>query len=66
MGTVRVAVAQAGSVLFDTAATMERVKALCREAAAGGVQLVVFPEALVGGYPKGLSFGAVVGSRSED
>jgi nitrilase len=66
MGTVRVAVAQAGSVLFDTATTMERVKALCREAAAGGVQLVVFPEALVGGYPKGLSFGAVVGSRSEE
>ncbi len=29
------------------------------------MRLVVFPEALLGGYPKGLDFGAVVGSRSE-
>ena len=61
---LKVAVAQVGSVLFDTAATLLRVKALCDEAAAAGVQLVVFPEALLGGYPKGLDFGAVVGSRS--
>ncbi len=27
--------------------------------------MIVFPEALLGGYPKGLDFGAVVGSRSE-
>jgi nitrilase len=62
---LKVAVAQVGSVLFDTAATLLRVKALCDEAAAAGVQLVVFPEALLGGYPKGLDFGAVVGSRSD-
>jgi nitrilase len=65
MGTIRVAVAQVGPVLFDTAATMERVRALCREASAAGARLLVFPEAVVGGYPKGLSFGALVGSRSE-
>ncbi len=34
------------------------------EAADLGSQLVVFPEAFVGGYPRGNSFGAVVGSRS--
>ena len=62
---LKVAVAQMGSVLFDTAATLLRVKALCEEAAAAGVRLVVFPEALLGGYPKGLDFGAVVGSRSD-
>ena len=62
---LKVAVAQVGSVLFDTAATLLRVKGICEEAAAAGVQLVVFPEALLGGYPKGLDFGAVVGSRSE-
>src|SRR5271156_1410753 len=62
---LKVAVAQVGSVLFDTAATMRRVETLCGEAAAAGVQLVVFPEALLGGYPKGLDFGAVVGHRSE-
>jgi nitrilase len=62
---VKVAVAQVGSVLFDTASTLQRVERLCEEAASGGVRLVVFPEALLGGYPKGLDFGAVVGSRSD-
>jgi nitrilase len=63
---VKVAVAQAGSVVFDTPATLVRVEALCREAAAGGARLVVFPEALLGGYPKGLTFGATVGNRTDE
>ena len=62
---LKVAVAQVGSVLFDTASTLQRVERFCEEAASGGVQLIVFPEALLGGYPKGLDFGAVVGSRSD-
>jgi nitrilase len=62
---LKVGVAQVGSVLFDTASTLLKVERLCEEAAAAGVRLVVFPEALLGGYPKGLDFGAVVGSRSE-
>src|SRR5882757_684367 len=62
---LKVAVAQVGSVLFDTASTLQRVERLCEEAASGGERLIVFPEALLGGYPKGLDFGAVVGSRSD-
>ena len=62
---LKVAVAQVGSVLFDTASTLQRVERLCEEAASGGVRLIVFPEALLGGYPKGLDFVAVVGSRSD-
>jgi nitrilase len=62
---LKVAVAQVGSVLFDTMSTLQRVERLCEEAASGGVRLIVFPEALLGGYPKGLDFGAVVGSRSD-
>jgi nitrilase len=62
---LKVAVAQVGSVLFDTAATLRRVEKLCEEAASSAVRLIVFPEALLGGYPKGLDFGAVVGSRSD-
>jgi nitrilase len=62
---LKVAVAQVGSVLFDTASTLQRVEKLCEEAASGGVRLIVFPEALLGGYPKGLDFGTVVGSRSD-
>lgn len=62
---IKAAVAQVGSVLFDTPATLERVEAVCRAAAAAGVQLLVLPEALLGGYPKGMTFGATVGNRTE-
>ncbi len=63
---VRVAAVQAGSLAFDTPATLAKLEGLVAEAATGGAALVVFPEAFVGGYPKGHSFGAVVGSRTED
>lgn len=64
-GIVKASIAQMGSVLFDTAATLQRVERACREAAGAGSRLLVFPEAMLGGYPKGLDFGAVVGSRSD-
>lgn len=60
------AVVQAGSVLFDTPATMAKLFDLARDAAVSGAKLVVFPEAFVGGYPKGTHFGAPVGSRSPE
>ncbi|HEV2388464.1 MAG TPA: nitrilase-related carbon-nitrogen hydrolase [Candidatus Acidoferrales bacterium] len=60
-----VAVVQAGSLLFDTGRTLEKAQALCAEAAGAGARLVVFPEAFLGGYPKGVDFGARVGSRSD-
>ena len=58
--------AQVGSVVFDTPSTLQRVEARCREAASSGAQLLVFPEALLGGYPKGLTFGATVGNRTDE
>ncbi|WP_206951705.1 nitrilase-related carbon-nitrogen hydrolase [Trinickia acidisoli] len=64
MTTHRVAVVQTGSRLFDTAATLERMAQLTDEASEQGARLIVFPEAYIGGYPKGLDFGARVGSRS--
>lgn len=63
---VRVAVVQAGSVLFDREATLSKAERLIAEAAAKGAQLVVFPEAFLGGYPKGEDFGARVGTRSAE
>lgn len=59
------AVVQAGSVAFDTPATIEKLGDLNADARSEGADLVVFPEAFVGGYPKGHDFGAVVGSRTE-
>lgn len=62
----RVAVIQAAPALFDREATLAKVATLTTEAAAGGAQLVLFPEAFVPAYPRGLSFGVVVGSRSDE
>jgi nitrilase len=63
---VTVAVVQAAPVLFDRKATVEKACRLTAEAAAHGARLIVFPEAFVPAYPRGLSFGTVVGSRSPD
>lgn len=63
--TVNAAVVQASPVPFDTAAAVDKVCALTREAAKKGAQLVLFPEAYVGGYPWGLAFGTAVGGRSD-
>ena len=65
MTVVRAAVVQDASVGFDPIATVERVAARTREAAAEKAELVVFPEAFVSGYPKGIDFGARVGMRSD-
>lgn len=63
---VRVAVVQDASVAFDRDASIAKVAARTAEAAAQGAQLVVFPEAFVSAYPKGITFGAHVGSRSPE
>jgi nitrilase len=39
---------------------------LAREAAAQSAKLVLFPEAFVSAYPRGLDFGAVVGGRTDE
>ena len=55
-----VSVVQASPVVFDREATLAMVHALAGEAARKGARLVVFPEAFVSAYPRGLDFGAVV------
>lgn len=59
------AVVQAAPSLFDPAETVRRFETLLARAAGGGAELVVFPEAFAGGYPKGATFGAAVGSRTD-
>lgn len=66
MDTLPVALVQAGSVLFDTPATLAKLQHWLKQARADGARLVVFPEAFLGGYPKGHDFGARVGSRSPE
>lgn len=61
--TVRAAVVQAGAVPFDSQACTDKAVRLIGEAAGKGARIVVFPEAFIGGYPKGLGYGVVVGAR---
>ncbi|MEM1319867.1 MAG: carbon-nitrogen hydrolase family protein [Bacteroidota bacterium] len=63
---VKVAVVQAASVFFDLEKSIAKAIALIEEAAAAGASLALFPEAFLGTYPRGLSFGAAVGSRTPE
>jgi len=63
---VAAAVVQAAPVAFDLEATVAKVERLTSDAAAGGTGLVVFPEAFVSCYPRGITFGATVGARSPE
>jgi nitrilase len=59
----KAAVAQAASIPDDPRASADKAAGLIREAGRAGASLIVFPEAFIGGYPKGASFGAPVGMR---
>src|ERR1700679_2002553 len=62
----KASVIQAAPVMFDREATVAKVRILCAQAAQQNTQLVVFPEAFVSSYPKGLVFGARVGGRTPE
>ena len=57
----KVAVVQAAPVIFNREKTLAKVKALAGDASALGAKIVLFPEAFVSGYPRGLDFGASSG-----
>ncbi len=61
---IKVAVVQAAPVLFDREASVEKACGLIEQAAAQDAQFVLFPEAYIPAYPRGLAFGTVVGARS--
>lgn len=64
--TVKTTVVQTASIMFDAEATAVKACDLIAEAADQQANLILFPEAFIPGYPRGLSFGTVVGSRSPE
>ncbi|MBD3192723.1 MAG: nitrilase [Candidatus Heimdallarchaeota archaeon] len=63
--SVRVAVVQAAPVIMNREATLEKIVSLTNKAAKEGGKIVLFPEAFVPAYPRGLSFKTAVGHRGE-
>lgn len=59
----KAAVIQAASLPQDSMASAGKAATLITTAAGVGARLAVFPEAFLGGYPKGASFGTPVGMR---
>lgn len=66
MSTLRAAVIQAAPVVFDLEASLAKLERLAADAASQGAQLAVFPEAFISAYPRGLTFGAAIGSRTPE
>ncbi len=63
--TLRLAVSQSHT-LATLPETLSALEAVAKKAQDRGVDLVLYPEAYLGGYPRGASFGAVVGSRTAE
>ena len=62
--TLRVAVAQVSPVILDMDKTIQKALKIIKEAGEKGAELVVFPESYIPAYPRGFSYGFVVGSRT--
>lgn len=63
---MKVAVIQDAGVSFDPEAALATVAKRMAAAAAVQASLAVFPEAFIGGYPKGADFGTRVGQRTPE
>lgn len=61
----KVAVVQSGSEVMNKEKGIEKTVKLIKEAGKNNAKIIVFPEAYLPAYPRGMSFGAIVGSRTQ-
>ena len=64
MTAFKASVIQSAPALFDLEGTLNKVESWVEKCT--NSELILFPEAFVSVYPRGLSFGTVVGSRTEE
>ena len=63
---VKVCLIQDSPVFFDKEKTIQKIESLVTSYAKQGCDLIIFPESFIPGYPRGFSFGAKIGSRTEE
>ncbi len=63
---IKVAVVQDAPVFFNKEKTLDQVENITTQYASQGCELIVFPESFIPGYPRGFTFGANIGSRTEE
>ncbi|NER09649.1 nitrilase [Muriicola jejuensis] len=63
---IKVGVVQDSPVFFDRDKTIAKIEELLDRYASLECDLLVFPESFIPGYPRGFSFGATVGNRTEE
>lgn len=66
MNSCKVAVVQVGSIVMDKQKCVDKAVQLIHEAGDQGANIILFPEAYIPAYPRGMGFGALVGSRSPE
>src|SRR5665213_606010 len=57
---------QAAPVAFNLHQTLEKTRDLAADAARSSARLILFPEAFVSAYPRGASFGTLIGVRTSE
>ena len=62
---IRLGTASPGTQL-TTAETLAQLEGLARRAASKNIDILLLPEAYIGGYPRGTHFGCLIGSRSDE
>lgn len=65
-GKVKVAAIQAAPWQFDKVRTVDKACQLIARAGEMGAKIILFPEAFIGGYPRGMTLGVKLGMRHPD
>lgn len=66
MNAFPVSVVQMAPAFFDKKATVEKIGQFIRKASKEKSRLILFPEVIIPGYPRGLIFGTAVGGRTPE